>query len=426
MNPATAMTAAELERAIRREERLWPDPFEAPEVPPREFLERYCLGVGHLPHEEGYRVHLPDQIVESVNCRRALEWLGAQAEPGHFLHRLAQENGIPSGWAEFKARRFPGAEEPSPVRRPQARAEAAAGRPPEPDQIWTTRHRVEFFDGRDERWWRSRYTWQPVEALLAEGPLAADDDEIWRAMPCTPLAVWGEHNVGSQEAVVEAPEAGLYVVHFRLEYPVSREQFHACLGAVAQRETEPGKAPETAELRLERQRLFERALWLPATADARRLRAELKPKFEALDVSGGSLIRSRREGLGVARMGDLERSVMCLLWQAGMAALHTAVAGGLALAGWHEFTAQLMDAWTDRAPDGVEAKWRITDPTALARLREGDVFLVVKDGRISTPIGEGVVMKYPEHLLAQLETGRWGDFQGARADDLALLFPGAR
>jgi hypothetical protein len=292
MKPVNLDDFASLDAALERAQRLWPNPFEAPDVPPRELLEAFRRGPEHLPQD--MRDWLPAQIKQSVNCQLALEVLKTEEDPGHILHPLispAEDARLAmTAWEEFKARHRVAHEQPmeaavlrdAPAVPPHT---IPLGSPEEPavDQIWTTKGDVEIFNGRRPE---PRRVWLPMNVLLAEGPIQDRGETLWRAMPCTPLEVWGEENVGDSEAVVNVPVEGEYVVHFRLEYPVSARQLHACIGTVEDSGIVPGNAPTTPELELERERVLECAAWLSATADAQRTRAEasVEPPMEPRSI----------------------------------------------------------------------------------------------------------------------------------------------
>ncbi len=292
MNLVDFRDLALLDAALERSQRLWPDPFEAPEVPPRDLLEAYRRGPEHLP--EKVRGWLPAQIAQSVNCQRAVEMLRAEGDPGHVLHPLISSEeerrlALPNLKSQISNLRSEAArrsaeepvdtlrESPAPENLEPEISNLESRVAPEIDQVWTTKADVQIFNGQNLE---PRRVWRPMNVLLAEGPIRDAGETIWRAMPCTPLWVWGEENVGDSEAVVNVPGAGDYVVHFRLEYPVSARQLHACIGVAEDRDFAPGNAPSTPELELERERVVEFAAWLSATADARRALREWQADME--------------------------------------------------------------------------------------------------------------------------------------------------
>lgn len=228
----------------------WPDPWEAPEVPPPALLSAW---------EEGTvtDADLDAQVGESINCMRALQLLALG-----FMEEGVGDLGL---------------------HLPVLRAEGPATTP-QAGQLWTTRSAVEAFaDGVP---YRRRWTFDPVSVLLLSGPAVTENDRIWRVAVITPEGNWPEEWRGSRDRSVVAHlggEAAAYVAHLWLEYPVSESQLHATFGEVAPGtlqavwtapEGEAGSAEEDEEGRMARERLLARASFLPMTADARRATRE--------------------------------------------------------------------------------------------------------------------------------------------------------
>ena len=414
--------AVSLDAALQRAFRLWPDPWEAPEVPPRDMLQLYQQGVQNLPPE--FRTWLPGQIRGSVNCQRALEELRAESKSEHLLHSFL------SPVAEVAPVELSGhiSESISPVDTTSPKADApavpAAMVEPAPDQVWTTQPRVAHFNGRGME---SRYTWQPVNVLLVEAQSVGHRETLWRAIPCTPLWVWGEENVGGDEAVIEVADKGEYVAHFTLEFPVHSLQLYSCVGVAKDAELMAGQAQTTPELALEREQLLDRATWLTATADARlRWYESLAQPAEVagLDLQRAAVWRDREErNLATANLASLEPVTLGILWREGLSALYKSIMGESLAPGQYRFTARIQDEPQEDAdqPGNCLASWQIDDAEACIRLQEGNTFHVVKGNNLDQIIGHGLVQRIAGKTLAKLEVGLWSDFHGA--NPLTLLFP---
>ncbi len=432
MNAVDFQDPVAVDAALRRSQRLWPDPFDAPDVPPRDMLADYMRGgVARLPHVHGYRYYLPKQITESINCQRALEALRAEQDPDHILHPAIsaelEEHLARQAWEVFKAQLSKSPRPPirstvhgtlpAPVLPPQPPATPTA------DQIWTTSHEVKRFDGFRRQ---SRYTWHPVNVLLAEGPRPSGDDLVWRAMPCSPLDFWGVENVGDAEAVVEVSGAGTYVVHFQLEYPVSKSQLHAFVGVVADRTVEPGKAAATSELRLERLRLFERAKWLSATADA--FLAEWEHKSEVKNSVGQLPTNIRRVEFSDARAGVPAMAASgggaplmpAFLWHGSLPDYLNRLQKGEQPAGLEGFRVKLIPPGPQQISGQVCAQWSVegdVPPSVAALLQPGLIFFLLDrmQGRV---LGDG---NCREGGVFELTNGDWPEVRDSDRNDWALL-----
>ena len=226
---------ARLSPAYARSLELWPDPFDAPEVP--------SPGILHAWKQGGIRdADLSAQIAGSVDCGRAL--LVAEL--------LEPESPEVAGVL--------------PALRPEGPAQH-----PKPGELWTTRRAVEAFV--DDVPHCRRWTFSPVSVLLLNGPHAGDDDRLWRAVAVSSL--WPEDERNASDIPVEAAGA-TFIAHRWLEYPVSESQLHACIGTVSGEtlasleKAEPVIPEESVEIA----RLLAKCAFLPATADARRLQRE--------------------------------------------------------------------------------------------------------------------------------------------------------
>ncbi len=415
MNKVDFRDPVALDAALRQSQKLWPDPFDGPEVPPRELLAEYERGgAARLPFEHGYRIYLPKQIAESINCQRALEEIRAENDPGHILHpEISAEEQAKialQAWKSFNA------SQPQKLLLPAATGGGKKhGSPtrqsvdvPAVDQIWTTSHEVKRFDGAALE---SRYTWHPINVLLKLCPMAAGGDVVWRGIPCTPLVFWGEDMVGDEEAIVDVPGTGLYVVHFRLEYPVSQAQLHACVATVADSGIRPGTVQATRDLLLERQRLKECADWLSATADARLAKWKWQAEISGLlkEVTSQDWSETvKRSGAAVPATAATALT-STLLWKGSLSDFLKQVVRGESPEGMSGFAVKICMA-PHEDQKGVSAQWELkegTDPAIVAALRPGLMFFLV-DRSKSCEVGRGVcqeqgVLKLTESSLPDIQ-----------------------
>jgi hypothetical protein len=256
------------ESADARSARLWPDPFAAPDVPPREWLDWWFAGCGDAD--------LVVQMASSPNCRRAAEALRQE----HLSKALAGQT------VEVPAEQ-PAQEQPLP----DAGARTIGA-------LVETRAEVELFDP-DRAFPRWRLGCPPA-AFLVQGPQDLRHDRIWRAVFAVPQIVVPDDFLGQDELVLSVDRARWLVLP-ALEYPLSDGQIARVVGRATDlnrdalllaREAlakglplppdlvagraepgDPGRADHSA-------RLLEEAAWLAALADARLQAAEWEAEIE--------------------------------------------------------------------------------------------------------------------------------------------------
>ncbi len=267
--------------------RLWPDPDEAPEVPPEATLQTYLNAPDLLESD------IRAQIKKSIQCQRALEYI-----------RLKPLDDEDTSWInasllqDLKAKlasKTPN--EPMPTKHIPAFIHRQFG------QIWKTRSEVEYWNGSRMA---HRFTFRPPQVILLSNPIDLPwDDTIYRAAVVTPAECWTADRMADDEITITIPDIGDYVVHLWLSYPVSGCQISDFIGtpdgnsetrlqiALAAREEGLPLAPKDGaglpldpvadqDTFLERERLLDCASWLPATADARREWAESSMNTDCL------------------------------------------------------------------------------------------------------------------------------------------------
>ena len=273
----TANTGAlqSLDQAMR----LWPDPYEAPEVPSKAILRKFLLDPVKLEKD------LVDQIKGSINCTRALEQLRRPAEyaskPDWMTDELA---------ANLKHTLANG----QPAKKSKPTADASFGHR-EFGQIWHSCSEVERWTGSEIA---HRWTFRPLDVILVSSAIDMPwDDTIFRAVAVSHAELWPSDMQADDEITITLPDGGRFVVHLWLDYPISACQLAHRIGTLANTECTRLKIGTTAieeglalaprdgaGLPLDpvqdratmqaRQRLHACASWLSATADARRKWAE--------------------------------------------------------------------------------------------------------------------------------------------------------
>ena len=156
--------------------RLWPDPFLAPDVPPREQLERF------LADPETFDDDFSEQIAASIEALRALQ---------HLRSRTASHLPLPSV--------------------PDDEISATADpRNCQPGEIWLSNTEVEFWNGRKTV---KRRIFDLPEFLILSKPIPTKNDEIVLAAPVTDAAVWPEECRSEDDVVLVVEEIGEFVAH---------------------------------------------------------------------------------------------------------------------------------------------------------------------------------------------------------------------
>lgn len=262
------------ERAERR--RLWPDPALAPEVPSDAVLAAYAFD--RLQHvskhcwpaskDQSLVTDLRRQISLSENCQAVLMTRELDDLPAKPLDREA----IAKLLAELKD--------------PQREADTTNIKP---GDVFRTRKQVKIWNRRS---FQSSWNFQPTPVVILSQEMTAPwNDRIVRGAACSP--VWDEYgaDVADDEILVRAEDGSYWIVHLWLEFPVSIGQLHSQMARLDSRACEnldvavaafaeglpltleegagePLNPEQDAWLIEERERLYERATWLSATADA--------------------------------------------------------------------------------------------------------------------------------------------------------------
>lgn len=261
-NQNTSKAELELMESIN----LWPDPSEAPEVPPYDLLKKYLNDPSSIEDD------LADQIDNSPNCRRALERIRQESNDPISGEAISFFNELRSIMSESGVKKTKKCFAPI-NNNPTFRFGSA----------WTTRSEVKMRVGNDivKRW-----TFMPMDVILLDNGVEIGSDKIYRAVAISKFELWKD-NVAEDEVIIKIPKMGLYVAHLWLNYPVSEEQLFHNLGELSSVEK---KAFKNAckqygndedvigagqkyplldyELRQERKRLHQKASWLSACADA--------------------------------------------------------------------------------------------------------------------------------------------------------------
>ena len=273
--------------------RLWPDPFDAPDVPDRETLGAY------LDNPTGADPDLAEQLRESVNARRALEALRVERgdHPASDLLEsipLGQVDAEPD-WGALTARLNALLPQQKGTLLPPRFSEADRFLQPQPGQVWLTTDAVQVW--QEGRLVRRRTNEVPLALITESADRMENGDDVARGVAVSPAAHWPDGWIASDEIRVTTDRQDPYVAHVWLEYPISRRQLlrplavldeaslENLLVAVRARQqglplTEDERCGRTLDARadapvlLERERLAVRASWLGATAQSLRLAAE--------------------------------------------------------------------------------------------------------------------------------------------------------
>jgi hypothetical protein len=258
----STVSAAMNETLEQRSERLWPDPYDAPDVPPRNWLLRYVAGTASATLDR------EAQLAESPNAQRALEILHAELA---FGAAAVETPMLPSG-----------ADEATNVVTPFA---VVSG--PVAGQLWTTKGRVRHFDGHRLVW---RETFLPLTVMLFEKGSEHCGKDQWKVIPVSPEETWPDEYLALDESRIELTNGEDWVAHLWLEAEVPTDELqtlcgdlsemHFALVRTARTDFQTHRPVSMAcgggyrlnetnhELLMERERLAERASWLGRTVAA--------------------------------------------------------------------------------------------------------------------------------------------------------------
>ena len=387
--------------------RLWPDPFEAPDVPPTDILQRLLGHPGSDPDLEA-------QVAESATGRRAVAAMRAT---------LAIFG--PTGSSKSL----------KPIRQ-QLLSTARPESPPAFGEIWRTRMVVEHFDGEEIV---PRKTWAPSLAFITDEPQDVGFDTICRAMLCSIREMCDPEVADIDSEVVRLDSGHEFVVHFALEYPVSTSQLEICIGEIdpmqagslqekmssfaSCTETDAANAPEISpSVLIQLERLAEFGAWLASNADARiaRQNAAASPVRVVTPNRFAPCVEAVRsyhfEGLALAAEGG-QRWTNALIWAGGIDALKPFVSTGAQSE--LRARAELIECPACKADGEAVGQWRLEHGTA-ASVPEGTEFFLAQasTGRILAAGRAGT------DGFVDLETG--GGFKEIQPADWLLLFPEAK
>ena len=259
-------------------ERLWPDPMEAPDIPPVEDL------VAFLEDSKKIDPDLASQIKSSVACLRALDELQtkdlAKDKNSAAMKDFFKKVGITDNQAIEQSDDEVPTNHPVPF--PHVRPQSAEVRS---RQIRSVRHGYQYWD---EESLRRGFNFNPVDLLIISERIERPAGDFFRAVPCSPSEVWRIEDMLCPEDIVFNTVGGSqWVLHTWLAYPVSVDDLDDYLGQLSEEEmtrihnqiealnhTEPAEVTEPEWLSLERERIVERADTLPNTVDAQRWKWE--------------------------------------------------------------------------------------------------------------------------------------------------------
>lgn len=410
MSEPSSITAA-LEAAARRA-RLWPDPFDAPDVPSRVRLEAMLAGVERDPE-------LALQVAASPNCQRALEEIKATG------CRSAEE---------LMALLIPTAQPLHNVTRP------ALG------EVWVTRPEVEVFDPTRRASLRWRLSDPPV-TLLVKGPFIESYDRFWRAVLATPEEDRPRGSLREDEIVVTLLDGSRWHAHMKLEFPVSEAQLGLPLGEldldsaenlqVARGATDEAlllpfdtgagspesqliSAEERTERHRERDQLSARAQWLAATACARLREYEIgaEARRQTFEITESSVLEPERVLLAAALSVTAPGAgfVRVLFTKETLASLADALRAGkrVGTVDWAQTLSGSPRQQTTR-PEDAFAEWKIRDGAPQPVYRSRFDVLHRSSGQL---IGHGLAWRGG---VLRLASGLWERFRTASSDDIILI-----
>ncbi len=253
---------------------LWPDPFDAPDVPTERVLLQYLAKPASLP------AYMQEQIAQSPDCQRALKIVKSRAaikeepislEASMFLHLL-----------------------PKKVKYIPSKSHASIGESREDKsaagQIWRCSGIVEkLLDGM----LKTRRTFLPVDLLLlSESHKTEWNDYVCDAVVCSPIELWPDVDDDAGDVVLRDKAGAEWVVHTNMTGQVSLDGLKrflgyaadGCLKAVMEacRQKNSSSAPIFG---VARKQLAARADWAFATARARKAHASSESGIVCLELS---------------------------------------------------------------------------------------------------------------------------------------------
>ena len=193
------------ERDLKYEEELWPDPEDAPLVPPQNYLRAY------LEDRESLPPVLTEQIRGSINCRRALENLPAAVLLEDILEEEKPKLDLPSTEEVDEL-----IEE---INVDNLTHFAKRG------SIYTTSC---YQTQNEENGNLGYFNFSPQTVLVLSEP----DDDFCNVVPCSPEACWPEENRGLGDLVIEPNGFVPVVAHLWCEKDIPMTQLRNLIGQV--------------------------------------------------------------------------------------------------------------------------------------------------------------------------------------------------
>ncbi len=190
------------EKDLKYEEEIWPDPEDAPLVPPKNYLRAYLEDRESLPSV------LTEQIRGSINCRRALENLSAEL----LLEDILEE--------EKPGLDLPGQEEIQELVDELEKIDLDRAKRALQGQIWTTSCAIRGFAEGSEV---SFFNFNPMTVLILEPNVV---------VPCSPEACWPEENRGKGDVIIEPEGFVPLVAHMWLSIDMSHSQLAQMVATV--------------------------------------------------------------------------------------------------------------------------------------------------------------------------------------------------
>ena len=235
-------------------------------MPPQHVLRQFLVAPETLASE------LREQLVESINCQRALEHVqarvsakssGLSAKAKDFLENLSMPQGQSSG---VKAGRAGGA-----TAWPYA---SIPGR----GEIWRCASKVEVGDRGQIH---VRRTYQPMDVLILTQPSPTPwAEQVWQAVVCSPYELWPKPSPRAGDIVFQDQSGADWVAHASLAGPIIPDSLESRISVVPSNHLSAVaaavlKKPAVSVHGLERARLAARASYAFATARARQAQRDL-------------------------------------------------------------------------------------------------------------------------------------------------------
>jgi hypothetical protein len=255
------------EKDLKYEEELWPDPEDAPLVPPQNYLRAYLEGRESLPPV------LTEQIRGSINCRRALENLSAEL----LLEDILEE--------EKPELDLPGREEIQELVDELEKMNLDRAKHALQGQIWTTSCTIRGFAEGSEV---SFFNFNPMTVLILEPCVV---------VPCSPEACWPEENRGKGDVVIEPEGFVPMVAHMWLRIDMSHSQLAQKVATVklpSERFTTGDRPVDLDVLAKQQVRELEaNASYLSCNFEVRRTSYQEPPVFKDEEIAASGFLENQ-------------------------------------------------------------------------------------------------------------------------------------